>query len=64
MAFLKDALSRHNDGRSKSFFCLAAALLSTDSLKNALRRADGGEGLQVVLNEYAAAEGQELKPQK
>jgi hypothetical protein len=63
-AFLRDALSRHNDGRSKGFYCIAVALLSTENLQEALRRADSGENLRAVLNEYATAEGQELKLQK
>jgi hypothetical protein len=61
MAFLRAALGRHNDGRSKGLYCMAAALLSAEALKNALGRADGGENLRAVLDEYAAAEGQELK---
>jgi hypothetical protein len=64
IAFLTTAAERYNDGRSKNFFCIAAALLSTDSLINALRRADSGESLRDVLNEYAAANGQELKLKK
>jgi hypothetical protein len=61
MAFLRAALGRHDDGRSKGFYCMAAALLSAEGLKNALDRADDGENLRAVLNECAAAEGQELK---
>jgi hypothetical protein len=64
MAFLDDALGNHNDGRSKGFYCLAAALLTAENLKDALNRADTGENLRNVLNEYAAAEGQELKLRK
>jgi hypothetical protein len=40
---------------------LAATLLSIENLQEALRRANGGENLRDVLNEYAVAEGQELK---
>jgi hypothetical protein len=61
MAFLRAALDRHNDGRSKGFYCMAAALLSAEGLKKALGRADDGENLRVLLDERAAAEGQELK---
>jgi hypothetical protein len=64
ITFLKTALERYNDGRNKNFFCIAAVLLSTDSLINALRRADSGENLRDVLNEYAATNGQELKLKK
>lgn len=34
--FLKDMLERFNEGRSKSFYCIAAALLSVDDVKNSL----------------------------
>jgi hypothetical protein len=61
MAFLGAALSRHGDGRSKGFYCMAAALLSAEGLIKALDRADNGEKLRTALNECAAAEGQELK---
>jgi hypothetical protein len=64
MAFLGDALGNHNDGRSKNFYCIAAALLTAENLKDALNRADTGENLRSALNEYAAAEGQELKLRK
>jgi hypothetical protein len=64
VAFLETALAKHNDGRNKGFYCLAAALLSTDSLKNALRRAGDGENLRYALNEYATEEGQILKLEK
>jgi hypothetical protein len=61
IAFLETALAKHNDGRSKNFYCIAATLLSTENLQEALHRADNGENLRDLLNEYAAAEGQELK---
>lgn len=64
MAFLETALARFNDGRSKSFYCIAAALISISSLKEALRRANEGENLRSVLTEYAEAEGQELRLRK
>jgi hypothetical protein len=64
IVFLNTALEKHNDGRSKGFFCLAAALLKVESLEDALAAADRGENLREVLNEHAAAEGQELKLKK
>ena len=64
IAFLNTALERYNDGRSKNFFCIAAALLTTDSLMNALQRAENGENLRAILSEYGEAEGQELKLRK
>lgn len=64
IAFLEEALAKHNDGRSKNLYCITAALLTTDSLTNALQRAENGENLRVILSEYAEAEGQELKLKK
>jgi hypothetical protein len=64
IAFLEKALKVYNDGRSKNFYCLAAALLTTDSLNNALQRAENGENLRSVLQEYGENEGQELKLRK
>jgi hypothetical protein len=61
IAFLGAALSQHDDGRSKGFYCIAAALLSAESLRKALDRAENGENLRTVLDEYAAAEEQHLK---
>ena len=60
IAFLKAALERHDNGRNKSYFCLAAALLSVDSLKKALSLAEQGESLREILERLADAEGQEL----
>ena len=60
MAFLETALARYDDGKSKSYFCLAAALLSADSLKEALALAEKGENLRGALRRAAEAEGQEL----
>lgn len=64
IAFLKTALSRYDDGRSKSFLCLAATLLSTDGLSEALALAGKGESLKAVLIHLAEDEGQELKLRK
>jgi hypothetical protein len=64
IAFLETALAKHNDGRSKNIYCIAAALLSAGSLKEAMNRAEKGENLRTVLNEYTAAEEQELKLEK
>ena len=61
ISFLETALARYDDGRSKSFFCIAAALLSVESLKRALVLAENGEPLKAALNRFAATEGQELK---
>lgn len=62
--FLKTALEIYDDGKSKSFFCLAAALLSASGLKTALERAKAGENLRDVLSECAQKEQVELKLRK
>lgn len=64
MDFLDEAIAKHDDGRSKGFFCLAAALLDADSLREALKRAEAGEDLKALLRDFAAAQGQELKLRK
>ena len=64
ITFLETALTQYDDGRSKNFYCLAAALLACDSLTNALNRAEQGENLRAVLQEYAENEGQGLKLRK
>jgi len=60
IVFLEEALKRYDDGKSKSYFCLAAALLSVGSLKEALSLAEKGENLRGALKRFAEAEGQEL----
>jgi hypothetical protein len=62
--FLEIAIKRYDDGRSKNFYCIAAALLSAESLKESLHRANESENLRDVLNAYAIAEGEELKLRK
>jgi hypothetical protein len=37
---LKRILKQYDDGRSKSFFCLASALLPIDDMKNAIKELD------------------------
>ena len=64
IAFLEKALEYHDDGKSKSFYCLAAALLTIDSLQKALEQAQSGANLRSVLTQYAQAEGQALKLRK
>jgi len=64
MQFLETAIRRLNDGRSKNYFCIAATLLTVESLSAALARAETGESLRVVLDEYAKVEKQELRLRK
>lgn len=62
--FLETALKQYDDGKSKSFYCLAAALLTVESLQKALEQAQGGANLRSVLTQYSQDEGQELKLRK
>jgi hypothetical protein len=64
MDFLMEALDRHNDGRSKNVFCLAAALLSIQGLHSALSEARNGGNLRERLLSQAKTEGTELKLRK
>ncbi len=64
MAFIKAALDYYDDGRSKSFYCIAAALLSIESLSEALCHAKNGENLRAALTGFAEVEGQELRLRK
>ena len=76
MDLLRSMLGSYNDGRSKTFYCLAAALLSLDHLAGALNEAEKEIGrssvseadlkgkariLKSILNRFAAAENEELK---
>ena len=40
MELLRDLLEKYDDGRSKSFFCLSAALLPTDLMGEAIAKAN------------------------
>lgn len=64
MAFLNIALTQYDDGKNKGFFCLAAALLSMEGLRDALLRAAGGESLRQALESVAGDEGEELRLRK
>jgi hypothetical protein len=75
---LKTMIQGYDDGRSRSFFCRAAALLDPKALKRSLdkaRRATGAGGgtsdtvdrakaLRGLLNEAALREGIDLTPRK
>ncbi len=76
---LQELLNQYNEGRSKSYYCIATALLSINGLKRALENAKQkikGENLNVNdvkarssiiknhLNEAAKKEGVELKLRK
>ncbi len=79
MSFLNTMLECYDDGKSKSFYCLSAALLSLKSLGESLRKADreiaeksvGKEDFKVkarimkeILNQFADEEREELKLRK
>jgi hypothetical protein len=63
VAILREMLARFDDGRSKSFFCLATALLSTEYLCAALSEADI-KAVKAALRKYAKIEGVELALKK
>lgn len=66
---LKEMLSNYDDGRSKSFYCAAAALLSASALRSALADVsiiEGGakekaKALREILNRNADREDVELR---
>ncbi len=69
---LETMIERYDDGRSKSFFCRAAALLEPTVLDGALEKAqaltgatsDRAEALRTILTEAALSSGIELKAKK
>ncbi len=72
---LEIMINRYDDGRSRSFFCRAAALLEPKVLKDSVDKAkkglsagaatgDKAKMLKSVLTEAALAEGIELKAKK
>lgn len=73
---LQSMLECYDDGRSKSFFCLAVVLLSCDSLSKAIEQAEQevkhkainqedrkskAKILKSILNKFAAEENEELR---
>ncbi len=79
MRVLREMLACCNDGRSKTFYCLAATLLSLNSIKEALKRAEQeiinksvsendlkgrAKILKSILNQVAEEENEELKMRK
>jgi hypothetical protein len=68
IAFLEEMLDKYDDGRSKSFYCLACTLLSIRSLESALEGMLPGEDrkaaakkLRERLEQAAVRENVELK---
>jgi len=62
-AILREMLAQFDDGRSKSFFCLAAALLRIEHLRAAMAEADTKQ-LKAALRKYSEIEGVELALKK
>jgi hypothetical protein len=79
MKLLQTMLECYDDGRSKSFYCLSAALLSLKSLNESLLKADKdikeksvdkedlkgrAKVLKEILNQFADEENEELRLRK
>jgi hypothetical protein len=79
IALLENFIENYNDGRSRSFYCLATTLLTLKSLNDSLKKADQqiqnenigkndkkskADILKEYLNASAAREGVELKLRK
>ncbi len=71
MVILQEMLSSFDDGRSKGFYCLAAALLPINQVRAAIAAAISEndskirvKGLKITLQRYAEAEGVELSLHK
>jgi hypothetical protein len=72
VALLREMLAGYDDGRSKNFYCLAAALLSAQAVSSALSEASAIDGdrkskakaLRSALTELALRENVELKLNK
>jgi hypothetical protein len=73
-ALLKEMLGEFDDGRSKSYYCIAATVLTTDEVKAALKKAreiSEGQGLKekaksmhAILDEIAEKNSYCLKLRK
>ncbi len=71
---LKEMLQEFNEGRSKSYYCIAATVLEIDEMKRALDEAREGSGemdikgksgsLHSILDEIAGKKGYYLKLRK
>ncbi len=68
---LEKLLNDYNDGKSKSFFCIAAALLDINDLNEAIKKAENipeiknkANVLKSLLQQYAADKKIELKLDK
>ncbi len=68
---LETMMNHFDEGRSKSFYCIATALLSIESLEKSLNNVEKSEDLKIraknlkkILNEMASREGVELKLRK
>ncbi|OYD15072.1 hypothetical protein CH333_06605 [candidate division WOR-3 bacterium JGI_Cruoil_03_44_89] len=71
IALLKTMLEHFDEGRSKSFYCIAVALLSIESLEKSLDKVEKSDDVKIraralkeILNEIAFKEEIELKLRK
>lgn len=79
MSILRTMLGNYNEGRSKTFYCLATTLLSLHNLNEALKQAQQeireasisetdlksrATILKGILNRFAEAENEEIKMRK
>lgn len=73
ITLLESMIEGYDDGRSRSFFCRAAALLDAEALKWSIRKAeearasemrDKAKALKEILEKTALREGIELKRNK
>jgi len=75
MKFLRNLLEKYDDGRSKSFYCLSAALLPVDSMNSIVAelsrsepkpidRKESAKMLRKAFTDVAAAIGIDLKYRK
>jgi len=68
---LETMLNDYDEGRSKSFYCIATALLSIESLEKSLNNVEKSDNIKIraknlkkILNEMASRKGVELKLRK
>lgn len=71
---LKRMLADYNEGRSKTYFCIAATVMKTEELQGALQKAETESGgldiagkskeLHRILDEIAESRGHSLKLRK
>ena len=61
IAILENMLQQYDDGRSKSYYCIAAALLSIAGLAQSIQRAEQGNKPKIYRAEQFESKGQDLE---